>query len=141
MMKARLEDVAVSNDGDSFLVLLSTEKGSIVPIAVGALEAMSIAQGRAKEKFPRPLTHDLMLSVFDILNVTVKRIEITDLRDNTFFARLIIENRGIEFEIDARPSDALALAVRTEAPLFIETSVVEKSGINEFSKAGGGFEA
>jgi uncharacterized protein len=141
MMKARLEDVAVSNDGDSFLVLLSTEKGSIVPIAVGALEAMSIAQGRAKEKFPRPLTHDLMLSVFDILNVTVKRIEITDLRDNTFFARLIIENRGIELEIDARPSDALALAVRTEAPLFIETSVVEKSGINEFSKAGGGFEA
>ncbi len=140
MVKARLEDVAVSSDGDAFLVLLSTEKGPMVPIAVGPLEAMSIAQGRAKEKFPRPMTHDLMLSIFDILNVTVKRIEITDLKDNTFFARLIIENRGIEFEIDARPSDALAIAVRTEAPLFIEASVVEKTGITEFSKPGG-FEA
>jgi uncharacterized protein len=140
MIKAKLEDVAVSNDGDAFLVILSTEKGPMVPIAVGALEAMSIAQGRAKEKFPRPLTHDLMLSILDMLNVTVKRIEITDLTDNTFFARLIIENRGIEFEIDARPSDALAIAVRTEAPLFIEASVVEKSGVTEFSKPGG-FEA
>ncbi|MGL4608979.1 MAG: bifunctional nuclease family protein [Trueperaceae bacterium] len=141
MVKATLEDVAVSNDGDSFMVLLSTEKGSIVPIAVGALEAMSIAQGRAKEKFPRPLTHDLMLSVFGILNVSVKRIEISELRDNTFFAKLIIENRGIEFEIDARPSDALALAVRSEAPLFIDAKVVERSGISEFSKAVGGVEA
>ena len=93
------------------------------------LEAMSIAAGRDKEKFPRPLTHDLMLSIFDILNVSVKRIEITDLRDNTFYARLVIENRGIEFEIDARPSDALALAVRTEAELLVAESVIEKSGV------------
>lgn len=140
MVKATLENVAVTNDGDTFLVILATEKGPVVPIAVGPLEAMSIAQGHTKEKFPRPMTHDLMLSIFDMLNVTVKRIEITDLSNNTFFARLIIENRGIEFEIDARPSDALALAVRTEAPLFIDAGVVEKSGITEFSKPGG-FEA
>jgi uncharacterized protein len=140
MLKATLENVAVTNDGDAFLVILATEKGPMVPIAVGALEAMSIAQGHAKEKFARPLTHDLMLSVFDLLNVTVKRIEITDLTDNTFFARLVIENRGLEFEIDARPSDALALAVRTDAPLFIDANVVEKTGITEFSKPGG-FEA
>jgi uncharacterized protein len=139
MIKATLENVAVTNDGDTFLVILATEKGPMVPIAVGPLEAMSIAQGHTKEH-SRPMTHDLMLSIFDMLNVTVKRIEITDLTNNTFFARLVIENRGIEFEIDARPSDALALAVRTEAPLFIDAGVVEKTGITEFSKPGG-FEA
>jgi bifunctional DNase/RNase len=121
------------------LVILATEKGPMVPIAVGPLEAMSIAQGKAKEH-ARPMTHDLMLSIFDMLNVSIKRIEITDLTNNTFFARLVIENRGIEFEIDARPSDALALAVRTDAPLFIDAGVVEKTGITEFSKPGG-FEA
>jgi bifunctional DNase/RNase len=139
MVKATLENVAVTNDGDAFLVILATEKGPMVPIAVGPLEAMSIAQGKAKEH-SRPMTHDLMLSIFDMLNVSIKRIEITDLTNNTFFARLVIENRGIEFEIDARPSDALALAVRTDAPLFIDAGVVEKTGITEFSKPGG-FEA
>jgi uncharacterized protein len=139
MIKATLEDVAVSSEGDAFLVLLSTDKGEMVPIAIGALEAMSIAQGRNHEKFPRPLTHDLMLSVLDILNVTVKRIEITDLTDNTFYAKLVIESRGIEFEIDARPSDALALAVRTNAELFVAEGVVEKSALTDLKP--GGFEA
>jgi uncharacterized protein len=141
MVKAKLEDVAVSNEGDSFLVLLSTDKGAIVPIAIGGLEAMAIAAGRDKEKFPRPLTHDLMLSIFDILNVTVKRIEITDLTDNTFYAKLVIENRGIEFEIDARPSDALALAVRTDAELLVAESVIEKSGVTGADMKPRGFEA
>jgi uncharacterized protein len=80
-----------------------------------------------------------MLSVLDMLNVTVKRIEITDLTDNTFYAKLVIENRGIEFEIDARPSDALALAVRTDAQLFVAPSVVEKSAVADLKP--GGFEA
>jgi uncharacterized protein len=136
MVRAKLEDITVAGDNSAFMVLLSTEKDEIIPIVIGPLEAMSIAAGRSSETYLRPLTHDLMFSVMDILNASLKRIEINELSENTFYAKLIIENRGIEFEIDSRSSDALALAVRRDIPIYISESVVEKAGLTDLPSSG-----
>ena len=78
---------------------------------------------------PRPLTHDLMLSLLKRLEAELLRVEINDLRDGTFFARLVIEWNGSEFSVDARPSDALALAVRRKCPVYIAENVVDTAGV------------
>ena len=141
MVRAKLEDIAVAADGSYFLMLLSTDAGDIVPITIDSLQAQSIVIGHSKEKFERPLTHDLLLSVLEILGAEIKRIEITDLSDGIYFSRLVLESRGIEYEIDARPSDAMALAVRTEVPLFIDQQVIDKGGMADDFGGPGGVEA
>ena len=141
MVRAKLEDIAVAADGSYFLMLLSTDAGDIVPITIDSLQAQSIVIGHSKEKFERPLTHDLLLSVLEILGAEIKRIEITDLSDGIYFSRLVLESRGIEYEIDARPSDAMAMAVRTEAPLFIDQQVIDKGGMADDFGGPGGVEA
>ncbi len=128
MVKAVLEHIAVAGDGDAFLVLLKTAQDEIVPIVIGQAEAMSIVAGQNKDMLLRPLSHDLMLSIIEMLNAKIQRIEITDLLEGTFYAKLVVENRGIEIDIDARPSDAIAIAVRVDAPLFIAEHVVEEVG-------------
>lgn len=111
MVRAVLEDIAVAGSGEFFVMLLKTAKGEFVPITIGHLEAMSILAGRSKERLPRPLSHDLMLSALELLGARIVRVEVTDLvttdEGGTFYARLVLENRGIELELDARPSDAL----------------------------------
>ena len=142
MIEAVLEDVAVAGDGSQFIVLLKAkdEDESVVAIWIGALEAMSIVAGRSQE-FPRPMSHDLMLSMLELLDAKVVRIEVTDISEGTFYARLIVENRGVEFELDARPSDALALAVRVDAPLFVAEKVVKQTAMTDFPSGSGGAEA
>jgi bifunctional DNase/RNase len=137
MLNAKLEDIAVASDGSFFLMLIGTDKGDVVPITIGALEAYAISVSRQEQTNERPLTADLLVSTVEILGATIKRIELTDLKDGIYFARVIIENRGIEFEIDARPSDALALQVRTGAPLYIAESVVEAAGLHDEFGPGG----
>ena len=137
MVRAELEDIAVASDGSYYLILLKTETGEFIPITIDALQAQAIVRGKMKETFPRPLTHDLMLSIIEMLNASIKRIEITDLSEDTFYARLVLDNRGIEFEIDARPSDALALAVRTEVPLYVTKEVIEKAAMKDDLSSGG----
>ena len=131
MIKAKLEDIAVASDGSYFVMLLGTEAGEIVPISIDPVQAQSILIGHSKEKFERPLTHDLLLSVLEILGVDIKRIEITNLDDGVYFSKLVLESRGLEYEIDARPSDAMAVAVRTDAPLFIDEKVVEDNALTD----------
>lgn len=131
MIKANLDNIAVSGDGSVFLALLKTEAGDIVPIAIDAMQARSIALGKTEHDTDRPMTHDLTLSIIEILNAKLLRVDITELKNDVFYAKLIIENRGIEFEIDARPSDALALAVRVGAPLFIAEEVVENHAFSD----------
>ncbi len=142
MVAAVLEDVAVAGSGEFFIVLLKTEPGDFVPITIGNLEAMSILAGRGGEKLSRPLAHDLMLSSLELLGSSLSRVEITELvttdEGGTFFARVILLGRGIELELDARPSDALALAVRVGAPIWIAETVVEQVGLSDF---GDGVEA
>jgi bifunctional DNase/RNase len=96
-----------------------------LPIIIGAFEAQAIALEMEGIKPPRPLTHDLLKQITDNLGAIVNEVVIDELRENTFFAKIVIEVSGLTQEIDARPSDAIALAVRAEAPIFVATAVMD----------------
>jgi len=109
------------------MILKDVESDKSVPIWIGLLEATAIASELENIKFSRPMTHDLLKNVIELMNVTVKRIEVCDLRDNTYFAMIFLTQNDQEFSIDARPSDAIALALRTKAPIFVADMVIQKS--------------
>ena len=96
-------------------------------MAIGPAEATGIAFPLQKLTPPRPLTHDLFLTLFGRLHVTVTKAVITDLRDSTYYATLFLSANGTTLELDSRPSDAIALAVRAKAPIFAEDRVFEKA--------------
>ncbi|UCF58065.1 MAG: bifunctional nuclease family protein [Deltaproteobacteria bacterium] len=98
-----------------------------LPIWIGLLEANAIASELEGIKFPRPMTHDLLKNIMDLVDVKVKRVEVCGLKNNTYFALLHITHNGKEISIDARPSDALALSLRFEAPIFAAEEVIKKS--------------
>ena len=101
-----------------------------VPIFIAPLEAQSILIGLGNVKMPRPLTHDLFLSVLESLEASINRVEIISLKEGTFFAKLVLDASGSEIALDARPSDCLALAVRVKCPIYIDESVVDEAGIS-----------
>jgi uncharacterized protein len=103
-----------------------TEKKAI-PIWIGLFEASAIATEMEKISFSRPMTHDLMNDFLKILGIELLKVEICDLRNNTFFANLYLLKDGENFIIDARPSDAIALALRAQAPIYVDEKVIEKS--------------
>jgi bifunctional DNase/RNase len=142
MVEAVVEDIAVSGEGSHFVVLLRTGDSDILPIVIDALQAMSIAAARMGEPPERPMTHDLLLSTVELLGAKVIRVEITDLVDGTYYGMLVLERQGMRFDIDARPSDALALAVRTSCPIMIARHVLTEHALtDEDLGEGGGFEA
>lgn len=142
MVEAHVEDIAVSGDDSQFLVLLKTEGGDILPIVIDAMQAISIAAGRSEDRIERPMTHDLMVSMLEMLDAEVVRVEITDMVESTYYAMLVLERSGVKLEIDARPSDALALAVRVGAQVFVAEHVLEQNALNEdYPGDSGGFEA
>ena len=96
-------------------------------MAIGAAEATGIAFPLQNVTPPRPLTHDLFLTLFTRLNVKVSRVVITDLRDNTYFATLFLTAGGAPIELDSRPSDAIALAIRANAPVYADDRVFDKA--------------
>ncbi len=108
------------------LILKDTEDETTLPIWIGLLEATAIATELENIQFPRPMTHDLIRTLFDHLNVKVERIEICDLKDNTYFAMIHIRNGETVSSIDSRPSDAVAVALRTKAPIFVKDEVITK---------------
>lgn len=110
------------------IVILKTQEGeSVLPIFVGLFEANAIAQQLDGSLSPRPMTHDLLGNLIEALKGRVDRVVITDLRDNTFFAIIHLERNGEKLAIDARPSDAMALALRVKVPIFVEDAVLERS--------------
>ena len=110
------------------IVILKTQEGeNLLPIFVGLFEANAIAQQLDGSLSPRPMTHDLLANMIDALHARVERVVITDLKDNTFFAIIHLERNGEELAIDARPSDAMALALRVKVPIFVEANVLERS--------------
>lgn len=110
------------------IVILRAHEGeSLLPIFVGLFEANAIAQQLDGSLSPRPMTHDLLGNMIDALHARVDRVVITDLRDNTFFAIIHLHRNGEKLAIDARPSDAMALALRVRVPIFVEDSVLERS--------------
>jgi hypothetical protein len=109
------------------VVLRDAENGVFLPIWVGIFEANAIAIQMEKIATPRPMTHDLLKNLIGELDATVERIVINDLRDNTFFARIHLLRGGTRWDVDSRPSDAIALALRVDAEIFVEEEVLEKS--------------
>lgn len=140
MVEASVDDIAVAGEGNQFLALLKTGEGAILPIVIDAFQAISISTGRSGEDPGRPLPHDLMLSILELFGAKLSRVEITDLIEGVYFAMLVIERQGVQFEVDARPSDALALAVRVQAPIFIAEHVIEENALTD-DYGGGGFQA
>ena len=108
------------------VVLEDLEKTKLVPIWIGVNEGNAIALEMQGEKFPRPLTHDLMVNIFKILHAEVEKIVISDLKDNSYYALIYMKCDGKTMTIDARPSDSLALAVRVHCPIFIDEKVLKK---------------
>ncbi len=116
--------------GKQPIVLLKTADGNkFLPIWIGHPEAAAILMKLQGANTPRPMTHDLVTDMLSQLDARVARIAVTDLRENTFYALVTVSVDGTEIEIDSRPSDAIALAVRAEAPIFAADSVIEESAI------------
>jgi len=116
--------------GKQPIVLLKTAEGSkFLPIWIGHPEAAAILMKLQGASTPRPMTHDLVTSMLGELDAQVVRITVTELRENTFHASITIQQNGTEIEVDSRPSDAIALAVRAEAPIYADDRVIEESAI------------
>jgi uncharacterized protein len=116
--------------GKQPIVLLKTADGNkFLPIWIGHPEAAAILMKLQGAATPRPMTHDLVTDMLEQLDAQVTRITVTELKENTFYASITVSQNGSEIEIDSRPSDAIALAVRAEAPIFANERVIEESAI------------
>ena len=129
MNKIECEILGLSSSpstGGAYAILLKELEGHRrLPIIIGAFEAQAIALEMEGIKPPRPLTHDLLKQITDNLGAIVNEVIIDELRENTFYAKIIMEVSGLTQEVDARPSDAIALAVRAEAPIFVAATVMD----------------
>jgi bifunctional DNase/RNase len=116
--------------GKQPIVLLKTADGNkFLPIWIGHPEAAAILMRLQGASTPRPMTHDLVTDILSQLDAQVVKITVTELRDSTFYAQITVAQDGSEIEIDSRPSDAIALAIRAEAPIFVADRVIEESAI------------
>jgi hypothetical protein len=130
MIEMAIESIRVSMMNYQRVVILREKEAErYLPIWIGPAEADAIAIKLQGVSVPRPLTHDLLNSVIAILGASVNSIIVCDLQDDTFYAKVILEVNGKQLEVDSRPSDAMALAVRAEIPIYAEESVLDKAGI------------
>ena len=130
MVELTIESIRVSLMNYQRVVILK-EKGAdrFLPIWIGPAEADAIALRLQDVAVARPLTHDLMRSVIDALGGAIEYVIVNDLSNDTFFARIMLQVDGKNLEVDSRPSDAIALAVRSQVPIFADESVLEKAGV------------
>ena len=132
LVRVTVERVTLDTSTSRFVVILKEEnKNRWLPIVVGSSEAQAIALQLENISPPRPLTHDLIRNLLDTLDAKVERIVVNDLRDNTYFALLGLRTHGELKNIDARPSDAIALALRSDAPIFVEGNVMRQAAITD----------
>ena len=130
MIEMTIDSIRVSLMNYQRVVILKEKMAErYLPIWIGPAEADAIAVRLQGVTVPRPLTHDLLHSALDALGATVNSIIVSDLKNDTFYARIILDVDGRQMELDSRPSDALALAVRVEAPIYAEEIVLDKAGI------------
>ena len=128
MIPVQITNVAVLDK--RFIIFLKSEKDErVLPIFIDEQQAQSIIVRINHVEIPRPLTHDLFKTVLETLEYRVVRIEVSDVREDTFYARLVLEGNGNSFQFDARPSDAICLALRFDAPIFVDEKVMDKAGI------------
>jgi len=114
------------------IIILKSEKNNqALPIWIGLLEATSIASPLQHIKYERPMTHDLFKNFTELLDISISKIEVCDLKDNTFYAKIYFISKDGNFEMDARPSDAIALALRFDAPIFVADEIMQKSKMGD----------
>ncbi len=140
MQKIQCEILGLSSSpstGGAYAILLKEINGNRrLPIIIGAFEAQAIALEIEGIKPPRPLTHDLLKQVLDNLGAAVMEVVIDELRENTFYAKIILEVSALTNEVDARPSDAIALAVRTQSPIYVAEKVMEAAAFLPSEESG-----
>ncbi len=131
--KVTVSGVFMTNapEGITPIVFLENEEKRVLPIYIGAAEAFSIQTALEDVPYPRPLTHDLMLTIMEELHSRIEKVIIDDLNDGIFFARIVVRKDGEEYEFDARPSDSIALAIRTKAPVYVSKEVMEQAAVDK----------
>lgn len=130
MQELEIESIRVRPETSQRAVVLKVKDSNLfLPIFIGQYEVEAIRLKLLDVTVPRPMTHDLLGSVIGNLGGKVSSIVVSELKEDTFFAKIIVECQGNVLEVDARPSDAIALAVRTNSPIYAEESVIEKAGI------------
>jgi len=126
--KATIAGMTMDPASNTPIIILKPEDDErAIPIWIGLLEATSIASILQNIKLDRPMTHDLIKNLLDTLAIRVSKIEVCDLRENTFYARIHFSSDEKSFSMDSRPSDAIAIALRFDAPIYIDDKVIEKS--------------
>jgi bifunctional DNase/RNase len=115
------------------IILRDREGQRVLPIWVGIFEANAIALQIENITTPRPMTHDLLRNIIEDLQATVQKVVVTDLKENTFYALIHLQRNGESVAIDARPSDAIALALRARAPIFVDDTVIDNAKTVDFA--------
>ncbi len=132
MIEVTVSKVAIDVNSKMPVIVLKEKGGDkTLPIWIGLFEAQAIALALENVKPPRPLTHDLAKSLIEKLNGRVDRVVISDLRQNTFYARILMRRNGEALQVDSRPSDAIALALRLKVPIFIDETVLDKIAMGD----------
>ena len=132
MVQVKVQGLFFDSETNQSVVILKDEgTGRTLPIWVGLFEANAITMGIEHTWTPRPMTHDVLKNVIEKMNATVRTVTVNDLRANTFYAIITMEKDGKVIEIDSRPSDAIALALRVKAPIFVEEKVLDSAGHSE----------
>ena len=140
MVHVRIASLSVDSVSNQPVIILrpvdeSTAEGRLVPIWIGQAEATAILLALQGIAPPRPMTHDLLARVIAELDTTLSRVEITRIEGGTFYANLVlIDEGGAEHEVDARPSDSIALAVRTGSPIYLSEQVIEEAAVIEVTE-------
>ena len=129
LVEAEIWTVAKTDQGNAVLVK-PVDGDKAVPIFIGPLEAQNILLGLGEVEIPRPLTHDLLLHLLQTLDAKLVRVDIHTLNEGTYYSSLILDYGGRRLEMDSRPSDSLALAVRADCPIYIDVDLVEESGVS-----------
>jgi len=129
VVEVKINGLAVDANAKSHVVILKEKDGErVLPIWIGPAEAQAIARELAGQRFQRPLTHDLLANIVEGLKAKVTRVVISELKDNTFFAQLLIDRGGEAVVIDARPSDSIAVALRCGADIFVNEKLLNEPG-------------
>ncbi len=129
MVEMFVRNVGLDFTGKPVVMLADKAERRLLPIWIGSFEANAIAAGLREEKMERPFTHDLLHTIISNLGHEVARIVVSDLKDGTYFATVVLTQDGTTTDVDARPSDAIALAIRAAAPIFVSEEVLDKASI------------
>ena len=131
MVRMELSRLIICETGDEQVIYLKEKDGNrTFPIVIGIYEAAAIDRKIRGHKTPRPLTHDLLAGVIRDMGAHLASVVVSELREGTFYAKLVLDRDGASTEVDSRPSDAIALAISTGAPIFVDESVLEAVGAN-----------